>query len=218
MITEFNLESCRDSAVIYSSVLEQIQTVYDADPALAGELAIAAIQTVICGEPKSDNAMVRALLSPLKQSATKNKQRYEKARQSKRAAKIRDLRLEEIAALAAQGKSARQIESELGIPKSTVSYRLGVIKSEYPALMEGVSKVSNCPTCPTHVYDYVYDYDYEYGNENDTALSDKPKAGVAFGNAPREETNDSLVLSFEDCRDNRENRGSAERVAAICGF
>ena len=211
MITEFNLESCRDSAVIYSSVLEQIQTVYDADPALAGELAIAAIQTVICGEPKSDNAMVRALLSPLKQSATKNKQRYEKARQSKRAAKIRDLRLDEIAALATRGKSARQIESELGIPKSTVSYRLGVIKSEYPELTQGVSKVSNCPTCPTHVYDYAYDYE----NDNDTVPSDKPKAGVAFGNAPREESKDSLVLNYEECR---KGRDPASRAAAICGF
>lgn len=197
MITDFNLEACRDSAVIYSSVLEQVKMVYDSDPTLAGELAIAAIQTVICGESKSDNGMVNAMLTPLKQASDKNYQRYKKTCDSKRAAKIKNLRLDEIAELKNVGKTTREIEEELGIPKSTVSYRIGIIEADYPELCP------TCPTCPTYEYDYEYDNENEYENDNDietenvieneiekdnenvVAFSDKPKTGVAFGNAPR---------------------------------
>ena len=197
MITDFNLEACRDSAVIYSSVLEQVKMVYDSDPTLAGELAIAAIQTVICGESKSDNGMVNAMLTPLKQASDKNYQRYKKTCNSKRAAKIKDLRLDEIAELKNEGKTTREIEEELGIPKSTVSYRIGIIEADYPELCP------TCPTCPTYEYEYEYDNEYENDietdiendidienvnetyNENVVAFSDKPKTGVAFGNAPR---------------------------------
>lgn len=197
MITDFNLDACRDSAVIYSSVLEQVKMVYDSDPALAGELAIAAIQTVICGESKSDNGMVNAMLTPLKQASDKNFQRYKRTCESKRAAKIKDLRLDEIAELKNEGKTTREIEEELGIPKSTVSYRIGIIEADYPELCP------TCPTCPTYEYEYEYDNEYENDietdiendidienvnetyNENDVAFSDKPKTGVAFGNAPR---------------------------------
>lgn len=203
MITDFNLDACRDSAVIYSSVLEQVKMVYDSDPTLAGELAIAAIQTVICGESKSDNGMVNAMLTPLKQASDKNYQRYKKTCESKRAAKIKDLRLDEIAELKNEGKTTREIEEELGIPKSTVSYRIGIIEADYPELCP------TCPTCPTYEYEYDYEYDNENEYENDietenvieseneienenenvVAFSDKPKTGVAFGNAPRVTSN-----------------------------
>ena len=201
MITDFNLDTCRDSAVIYSSVLEQVKMVYDSDPTLAGELAIAAIQTVICGESKSDNGMVNAMLTPLKQASDKNFQRYKRTCESKRAAKIKDLRLDEIAELKNEGKTTREIEEELGIPKSTVSYRIGIIEADYPELCP------TCPTCPTYEYEYEYDNEYENDietdiendidienvnetyNENVVAFSDKPKTGVAFGNAPRATSN-----------------------------
>ena len=205
MITDFKLDVSRDSAVIYSSVLEQVKMVYDSDPALAGELAIAAIQTVICGESKSDNGLVNAMLTPLKQSSDKNYQRYKKSCESKRASKIRDLRLDEIAELKNEGKTTREIEEELGIPKSTVAYRIGIIEADYPELCP------TCPTCPTYEYENEYEYDYdieneiengietesvnetdtetENVNENVIAFSDKPKTGVAFGNAPRVSSN-----------------------------
>ena len=201
MITNFNLDACRDSAVIYSSVLEQVKMVYDSDPTLAGELAIAAIQTVICGGSKSDNGMVNAMLTPLKQASDKNYQRYKKTCESKRAAKIKDLRLDEIAELKNEGKTTREIEEELGIPRSTVAYRIRIIEADYPELCP------TCPTCPTYEYEYEYDNENEYENdietenvieseteienvnetynENVVAFSDKPKTGVAFGNAPR---------------------------------
>lgn len=197
MITDFNLDACRDSAVIYSSVLEQIEMLYEDDTELAGEFAIAAIQTVLSGDTTTDNKMIKVMLKQLQQSALKNQERYELSRESKREYKAKDLRLDEIAELVNEGLSVREIEQELGIPKSTVSYRLGVIKKDYPELL--LDEVSNCPTCPTYVTDTVTVTDTETGtdtltdtetenetyNETVVAFSDKPKTGVAFGNAPR---------------------------------
>lgn len=83
----------------------------------------------------------------LKQSASKSQERYGHTKGRKRAAKINDLQLDEIAELTNEGMSVREIEEQLNIPKSTVSYRQSIIRNEYPELLE----VSNCPTCPTHV-------------------------------------------------------------------
>lgn len=191
MITDFNLDACRDSAVIYSSVLEQIEMLYEDDTELAGEFAIAAIQTVLSGETTTDNKMIRVMLKQLQQSARKNQERYESSREAKREYRVRDLRLDEIAELTSKGMTTREIENELGIPKSTVSYRLNIIKSDYPELLS--EEVSNCPTCPTYVTDTVTvtvtDTDTVNVTENDTesvtstyASSDKPNSG-AFAQA-----------------------------------
>ena len=191
MITDFNLDACRDSAVIYSSVLEQIEMLYEDDTELAGEFAIAAIQTVLSGDTTTDNKMIKVMLNQLQQSALKNQERYELSRESKREYKAKDLRLDEIAELVNEGMSVREIEQQLDIPKSTVSYRFGIIKKDYPELLS--NEVSNCPTCPTYVTDTVTVTDTETGtdtltdtetetetyNETVYSLSDKPKAGFA---------------------------------------
>ena len=191
MITDFNLDACRDSAVIYSSVLEQIEMLYEDDTELAGESAIAAIQTVLSGDTTTYNKMIKVMLKQLQQSALKNQERYELSRESKREYKAKDLRLDEIAELVNEGMSVREIEQQLDIPKSTVSYRFGIIKKDYPELLS--NEVSNCPTCPTYVTDTVTVTDTETGtdtltdtetetetyNETVYSLSDKPKAGFA---------------------------------------
>ena len=163
MITDFNLDACRDSAVIYSSVLEQIEMLYEDDTELAGEFAIAAIQTVLSGDTTTDNKMIKVMLKQLQQSALKNQERYELSRESKREYKAKDLRLDEIAELVNEGMSVREIEQQLDIPKSTVSYRFGIIKKDYPELLS--NEVSNCPTCPTYVTDTVTVTDTETGTD-----------------------------------------------------
>lgn len=203
MITDFNLESCRESAIIYSSVLEQIEMLYEDDRELAGELAIAAIQTVLSGETTTDNKMIQVMLAMLTQSAHKNAEKYEKKMASKRASKIRELQLDDIAELASEGLSTREIGEQLNTPKSTIAYRLGVIKEDYPELLS--QEVSNCPTCPTYDSDSDSDSvsvsvsesvsgsvsgsgsvnDSESYNVGDLSLSDKPKAGLATQALPR---------------------------------
>ena len=193
MITDFRLDVCRDSAVIYSSVLEQIEMLYEDDTELAGEFAIAAIQTVLSGETTTDNKMIRVMLKQLQQSARKNQERYESSKESKREYRAKDLRLNEIAELANEGLSIREIEQELDIPKSTVSYRIGVIKNTYPELLDlgvQVSKVSKLSNTDTDT-DTVTDTDTytETSTETETetetstyASSDKPNSG-AFAQA-----------------------------------
>lgn len=176
MINEFDFENCRDSAVIYSSVLEQIEMLYEDDTELAGEFAIAAIQTVLSGDTTTDNKMIKVMLKQLQQSALKNQERYELSRESKREYKAKDLRLDEIAELVNEGLSVREIEQQLDIPKSTVSYRLGIIKKDYPELLS--NEVSNCPTCPTYVTDT--DTDTVTVTDNDS------EKVVGFGQAERQ--------------------------------
>lgn len=180
MITDFNLDACRDSAVIYSSVLEQIEMLYEDDTELAGEFAIAAIQTVLSGDTTTDNKMIKVMLKQLQQSALKNQERYELSRESKREYKAKDLRLEEIAELVNEGMSVREIEQQLDIPKSTVSYRLGIIKKDYPELLS--NEVSNCPTCPTYVTDTVTDT----VTVTDTDTDNDSEKVVGFGQAERQ--------------------------------
>lgn len=178
MITEFDLDACRDSAVIYSSVLEQIEMLYEDDTELAGEFAIAAIQTVLSGDTTTDNKMIKVMLKQLQQSALKNQERYELSRESKREYKAKDLRLGEIAELVNEGLSVREIEQQLDIPKSTVSYRLGIIKKDYPELLS--NEVSNCPTCPTYVTDTDTVTVTDTDNDNDS------EKVVGFGQAERQ--------------------------------
>lgn len=178
MINEFDFENCRDSAVIYSSVLEQIEMLYEDDTELAGEFAIAAIQTVLSGDTTTDNKMIKVMLKQLQQSALKNQERYELSRESKREYKAKDLRLDEIAELTNEGLSVREIEQQLDIPKSTVSYRLGIIKKDYPELLS--NEVSNCPTCPTYVTDTVTDTVTVTDTDNDS------EKVVGFGQAERQ--------------------------------
>ena len=184
MITEFDLDACRDSAVIYSSVLEQIEMLYEDDTELAGEFAIAAIQTVLSGDTTTDNKMIKVMLKQLQQSALKNQERYELSRESKREYKAKDLRLEEIAELVNEGLSVREIEQQLDIPKSTVSYRLGIIKKDYPELLS--NEVSNCPTCPTYVTDTVTDTVTVTDTDTYTDNDNDSEKVVGFGQAERQ--------------------------------
>ena len=180
MIKAIDLTNARDSAVIYRSVLEQINMFVETDKDLAGELAMAAIQTVICGETNSDNPVVQAMIMPMKQASEKNYERYAKTCESKRVKKIEDKRLDEIADLHAQGMSVRDIAAELNLKKSTVHDRLNTIYREYPELL----KVSGCPECP--------DYENENENENENVIDIETESEsergevVGFGQAERQ--------------------------------
>ena len=155
MIKAIDLTNARDSAVIYRSVLEQINMFVETDKDLAGELAIAAIQTVLCGETNSDNPVVQAMIMPVRQSAEKNYERYARTCESKRTKKIMDKRLDEIAELRLKGKSIRDIAAQLNIPQTTVFNRWNLIQSDYPELL-GETPRSICSTFST----------YENENEN----------------------------------------------------
>ena len=136
MIEIFNDAEVRNSGVIYSSLLEQIKRMHAVDPDKAGELAISAIELVLTGQMSSDDIMVDMLLQPLLAIRDKDQDKYEQKTQAAKNKKIEDMKLREIAELYMQGCSQAQIGERLGIKQQTISYRLTVIKTNYPELLQ----------------------------------------------------------------------------------
>jgi hypothetical protein len=136
MIEMFNEVEVRKSGVIYDSVLEQIKRMYLVDPEQAGELAIAAIELVLTGQISSDDVMIDMLLQPMAKMADVNMVKYDMKVEATRGKQIADQKLDEIAEMYLQKVPQRVIGEKLGLSQQIVSYRLSVIKSKYPELLQ----------------------------------------------------------------------------------
>lgn len=136
MIEYFNDVEVRGSGVIMSSVFDQIKKMYAMDPEMAGELAISAIELVLTGQFSSDDAMIDMLLAPAKVINDHNVQRYENRKEGSKNKKIKDMKLDEIAEMLQKGMKQKEIAERLHISQQTVSYRMGLIRTQYPELMQ----------------------------------------------------------------------------------
>ena len=136
MIECFNDVEVRSSGVIMSSVFEQVKKMYAVDPDMAGELAISAIELVLTGQFSSDDAMIDMLLAPAKVINDHNVQRYENRKEGSKNKKIKDMKLDEIAEMLQKGMKQKEIAERLHISQQTVSYRMGLIRTQYPELMQ----------------------------------------------------------------------------------
>lgn len=135
MINEFKYPVIRDSGIIYNSTFEQIKQLYEVDPEMAGELAISAIELMLTGGVSSDNMMVGVMLEPMKKIGERNAARYEAKVEGTRQKKIREMRLQEIADLVIAGRKQREIGEILGLSQQNVSYRVNLIRTQYPELL-----------------------------------------------------------------------------------
>ena len=138
MIEYFNDVEVRGSGVIMSSVFDQIKKMYAMDPEMAGELAISAIELVLTGQFSSDDAMIDMLLAPAKVINDHNVQRYEIRKEGSKNKKIKDMKLDEIAEMLKSGMKKKEIAERLHISQQTISYRMGIIRTQYPELMQDV--------------------------------------------------------------------------------
>ena len=136
MIEMFKDNEIRSSGLIFSSVLEQIKELYQYDPDQAGELAISAIELVLTGDISSDDVNVKIMLAPLKKINEVNVAKYETKIENKRQKKIVEMKLDKIAEMANQGFKQREIGERLGLSQQVVSYRVDVIKKNYPELLQ----------------------------------------------------------------------------------
>lgn len=136
MIECFNDVEVRSSGVIMSSVFDQVKKMYAMDPDMAGELAISAIELVLTGQISSDDAMIDMLLAPAKVINDHNVQRYENRKEGSKNKKIKDMKLDEIAEMLQSGMKQKEIAERLHISQQTVSYRMGLIRTQYPELMQ----------------------------------------------------------------------------------
>lgn len=179
MIADFDLEACRDSAVIYKTMYKLVSRKYKKGQyEEAAELALAFFQVSLLGETTTDDEDIQDLCEPYLATAKKNRERYDSKVENDKARKIEDMRLDEIAEYVNNGFTTREIEDSTGIPKSTVSYRIGVIRNNYPELLDTSVQVSNLSKLSNP--DTETDTDTvtvtETDNETAVSLSDKPKA------------------------------------------
>lgn len=136
MIEMFNDIEMRDSGIIYNSVFEQIKKLYAVDPERAGELAIAAIELTLTGQISSDDMMIELMLEPTKVSVDKNRIKYDQKVENSKQKKIVEQKLDKIAEMMQKGFKQREIAERLGLTQQMVSYRWGVIKTQYPELLQ----------------------------------------------------------------------------------
>lgn len=125
-----------DSAIVYKTSLQSIEKIFEKDPQMAGELAICLLEVLLRGEHTSDDIIIQALLKSAEYQSEKDRERYSVKIEAERDKKVQELRLEEIAALAKRGLPQAEISKQLGIPKSTVSYRLKTIRKDYGWLLD----------------------------------------------------------------------------------
>lgn len=170
MIEMFNDVEVRNTGLIYSSTFEQIKKMYAVDPEKAGELAISAIELVLTGQISSDDIMVDMLLAPAKAINDNNVAKYESKVENSRQKKIREMKLAEIAEMYQKGFKQREIAERLHLSQQIVSYRIGVIKTTYPDLLQ--PEVTQTAQTNVDVYkntkDLQKNLQTEYKNTNDT--------------------------------------------------
>lgn len=154
MIEYFNDVEVRGSGVIMSSVFDQVKKMYAVDREMAGELAISAIELVLTGQFSSDDAMIDMLLAPAKVINDHNVQRYEIRKEGSKNKKIKDMKLDEIAEMLKNGMKQKEIAERLHISQQTVSYRMGVIRTQYPELMQDVGSETAQTILPKNVDSY----------------------------------------------------------------
>jgi exonuclease I len=136
MIEMFKDNEMRPSGLVFSSVLEQIKELHQYDPEQAGELAISAIELILTGDISSDDVNIKIMLAPLRKITEVNVTKYETKVENKRQKKITEMKLDKIADLLAAGYKQREIGERLGISQQTASYRIDVIKKNYPELLQ----------------------------------------------------------------------------------
>ena len=183
MINEFDFEACRDSAILYQSIYKQVARKYKRGKyEEAAELALSYMQIMLNGYTTTDDEDIQDMLEPYVSVSKKANERYSRKLQKDAENQIKELLLEEIASMINEGKSYAAIADSLNIAKSTVSYRVGIIKEKYPELLSEVQDGNSVRIVRT-----VQSNDNDNDNDNDNVKEndkEKEKENVGeFGQA-----------------------------------
>lgn len=146
MIPYFKDNEIRTSGVIHNAVLDQIKLLYEENAELAGELAISAVELVLTGDMSTNNIMIKTMLAQAKRVAEADKEKYERAVEAKKSKAIIDNKLDKVAEYALMGLTQAQIGERLGISQQSVSKKMGVIRRDYPELLEKSTTVVQLST------------------------------------------------------------------------
>ena len=147
MIEQFKDFETRDSGIMYNSTLDQIKMLHAMDPDKAGELAISAIELLLCGDISSDDPMIRVMLMPTKVIRDRDKKKHDVKVESSKNKRIVELKLDIIAELHLKGLKQRQIGERLGLSQQTISNRIAIITTEFPYLLQDEELVKQANAC-----------------------------------------------------------------------
>ena len=147
MIEQFKDLEVRDSGIMYSSTLDQIKMLHAMDPDKAGELAISAIELLLCGDISSDDPMIRVMLMPAKVIRDRDKKKHDVKVETSKNKRIAELKLDIIAELHMKGLKQRQIGERLGLSQQTISNRIAIITTEFPHLLQDEELVKQANAC-----------------------------------------------------------------------
>ena len=178
MIEQFKELETRSSGVVFKSTLDQIKKLYEADPELAGELAISAIELVLCGEISSDDMMISILLEPARAVNKNNQDKYDTKVETAKAKKMVEMRLDKIAELVNSGKKQREIGEALGMSQQTVSYRISLIKTKYPELLRSLPQGRDEESPAAQTNSITYKNTKVNKNENFVKIEEKKEIEV----------------------------------------
>lgn len=136
MIEMFKDNEMRNSGLIFNSTFSQIKQLHGMDPALAGELAISAIELVLTGDISSDDPMISLFLEPMKKINENNNVKYDNKVESSKQKRINELDLEKVAALMTQGYTQKQMGEIMKMSQQNISYRVNIIRTKYPEMLQ----------------------------------------------------------------------------------
>lgn len=167
MIKEFCAPGLMDSGVVFESQMRQIEKLYERDPQMAGELAIACMEVALKGEHSSDDFMIDMMLENMKVVADRNIQKYKRKVDASKLARIDNFQLELIAKCYKEGMTQKEIaqvcnetkKEKIILNQQQISYRMTVIRTEYPELLQD-------------------DYEPEFKDEHDKYWVNKEKQKI----------------------------------------
>ena len=80
--------------------------------------------------------MINLMLEPMKKINQNNHIKYDNKVETSKQKKIQELHLDKVAELMMAGYTQKQIGEKLCMPQQNVSYRVGVIRTKYPELLQ----------------------------------------------------------------------------------
>lgn len=137
MIEKFKENEVRETGIINKGMWEQVKMLYQqGNVEVAGELAISLMEIVLTGDYSSDDFLVEFAMKNHGIVVEKTRNNYEKKIKANRAKQIDKLELVKIAELIAKGYTQASIAKALKESAATISYRVGVLRNDYPELLE----------------------------------------------------------------------------------
>jgi predicted XRE-type DNA-binding protein len=150
--------------------------------------------------------MIDMLLAPAKVINDHNVQRYENRKEGSKNKKIKDMKLDEIAEMLQNGMKQKEIAERLHISQQTVSYRMGLIRTQYPELMQDRGTETAQTILPKYKENLQGNLDvYQNTNNGEKMFVDRESETAAQTILPKNESLPKNLQTNSDVYQNTKN-------------